>query len=340
MNAKKRKTARKSKSGQNTTATEGGGGTMRASRFPLPENLWVELSQPSDKVADLVAALLRCDSGETGTQTVKIEEAAWFRCSLEDMVSRLDPGFDYEADSTQRRLIQALDEKYPEKNVLHQFDSAKKVREKALLDLACRSLTGKKYSEILALNGWISLPQITKLVGVPGATFVLVSPSIATPASAPEHDLGLRKLVIEHLLEYFPDKVLGSQDFINCMVSVLRSGNGRDYFMRMASRIGRREQKKKILGIDKLEIVLTTNFTNPEFPLWLATKKALASILRIQFGLADVTEESAAKMRSRKLKTESPYSIIDVKQFRDKDPEMVFAEGIREKMSPKTGGTQ
>lgn len=283
-------------------------------------------------------ALRRVSGGKT-TLSEQIDGDLWLSRALRFAVEAIDTPFNYAADSLQRRLLEQLHEKNPEAGIWEQLEKAISVRREALYDVASRALTKKSYKEIRKQIGDSATVHVASWApGIPGiAERAQEITRAKLAAQAEEHSEGFTyysEFALARLAAVFPEQVLPSVEFRRMMDLALLGGRGRKLITSIAAEIAKAEKNSKILGMKDAEIVMAVNWTNPEFPLWLASERALAAILRGPFGLDEVTEAGVRKTRNEKLKCDSPYPILSYKVFRDGRSEFQVSPGLRAEPDP------
>jgi hypothetical protein len=157
--------------------------------------------------------------------------------------------------------------------------------------------------------------------------------SQVTPVAGknPQAIMDPRRFALRQLAVTFPKEILPSQAFRQVMDMALLSGGGRDWIVDLANgfqNAGRRNSEPKSKELE-LELTMTVHFTDPRYPLWMASSEALESILSRQFGLSNVTQEGAKRMRSRKLRLDSPYPIVGFSTFADGRQIFEFSKGLQ-----------
>lgn len=304
------------------------------------------LGRFSDSLADILGPekshqlalteeALRVASGGKPDQWDRIEGDLWLSRALRFACDALDGDFDFAADTLQKRLLDQLHEKDPDGGIWEMFSDARNVRRKALPDLASRALTGEPYTTIQKRIGESARSKVKALgiwSSVDPATWE--SSEQPTPSSMGEKKLSqidlidYREFAYLRLAMAMPEKILPSDWFRKKMDLALLSGRGRDLLSEICREQARTEKAKKILGVDLNEIVMTLNWVNPDFPLWLATENALANMLRSVFELEEITESGARKMRNRKLPGDSPYAILKFSIFPNGKHEFKLEQGL------------
>lgn len=298
-----------------------------------PKSHYLAMSDEAMRMA------LRRVSGGIATPSEQIDGDLWLSRALRSAVEVLDLNFDYGADSLQRRLLEQLHDKNSEAGVWDQFEKALLVRREALYDVASRALTGKSYKGIRKQIGDSATVKVASWApGISGITERAREITHAKlAAQAEEASKGFRdysEFALARLAAEFPEQVLPSAEFRQMMDLALLGGRGSELITSIAAEIAKAEINSKILGMKDAVIVMAVNWTNPEFPLWLASERALAAILRGPFGLDEVTEAGVRKTRNEKLKCDSPYPILDYKVFRDGRSEFQVSPGLRADPDP------
>lgn len=279
---------------------------------------------------------LRVALGEEGGRHFRMKGDLWLIGAIRLAVEALDKPFDYETNSLQKSLLQQLHDKNPEGDVWTQFEKAKKVRLEALTDIASRALTGRPYEEVgkqigdsASLNMAIIAPGIPGIIEKAAKIFESDETGDRKSAGGKDDSADSREFTLLRLATLFPDRILPNAAFRQMVNLALAAGRGQGLIEKIAKGFRNTIAAKKTLGIDETEIALVVNWTNPHFPLWLAAEKALAAILRNQFGLNDVSEEGVRKMRNRKLRCDSPYPILDMNVYKDRPHEFVLGQGLQ-----------
>lgn len=281
----------------------------------------------------LTEEALRMASGGKADRYDQMEGDMWLIRALRLAVEVLEGQFDYEADSLQKRLLDQLHQKNPDKGVWEQFKDAKNVRREALLEIASRALTGKPYDEVRKQIGEsATLKVATMAPGLAGimekARKITHTEESVFEARESHSFIDYREFTLARLAAAFPEQILPSPGFRQMMDLALLSGRGLELIPEIANEFTRAQKAQKTLGVTQNELVMIVNWINPEYPLWLATESALAAILRSVFELNEITEQGAGRMRNRKLPGASPYPILGFSIFRDGKREFKLEPGL------------
>ncbi len=290
-----------------------------------------DIVKPKGKHVAMFGESLRMMSGVD--RYSRMQDDAWLSGALRQAVSALDSYFDYEADSFQNRLLQKLDEINPDVDVWQQFEQAKEVRRGGLQDLAARALTGEPYAKIKGRLGKSALLKgATVAPGISGmlqkAKNVIQENETDESGDASRGSLDPRELAIARLAILFPDQVLPGEAFRQMMNLALLGGRGTELISGLAGEFAKSERNRKTLGINDHEVEMTINWTNPDYPLWLAEMEALAAMLRLEFCSDDVTEEGAKGVRNRKLKCDSLYPIVGYVAYKNGEHSFQLDSGL------------
>jgi hypothetical protein len=268
-----------------------------------------------------------------------LEAKLWLWRAVLYATNALDKPFDYGKNSIQKSLLDQLHARKPESEVWRQFEVAKRVRRTALRDIASRALVGRPYKEIRkqiragsAIKAALMAPGLPDVVE--SASTLHQHDSSKMNAEDPNGVSDYREFALSRLAAAFPKKMLGSEDLRTMINLALAGDRGGELITAVAAEMAKAEKNHKILGMKEAEIVMAVNWTNPDFPLWLATATALAAILRRPFGLEDLTEEGVRKTRNQKLNCESLYPILDYKVFVDGHCEFSLSPGLRVDPAP------
>lgn len=283
----------------------------------------------------LTEEALRMASGGKPDQWDRMEGDLWLSRALRFAYDTLDGTFDFAADTLQKRLLDQMHAKNPNGGIWDMFSDAREVRRKALLDLASRALTDKPYTTIQKQIGESARWKV-KALGVwssvdPTAWESSEQPtpySIGEKVISQTDFIDYREFAYLRLAMAMPEKILPSGRFREVMDLALLSGRGRELLSEIYRERARTKKGKKILGVDLNEIVMTLNWVNPDFPLWLATENALANMLRSVFELEEITESGARKMRNRKLLGKSPYPILKFRIFPNGKHKFELEQGL------------
>lgn len=283
----------------------------------------------------LTEEALRMASGGKPDQWDRMEGDLWLSRALRFAFDTLDGNFDFAADTLQKRLLDQMHAKDPDGGIWEMFSDAREVRRKALLDLASRALTDKPYTTIQKQIGESARRKV-KALGIWSSAdpSSWESSEPLTPYSIAEKEISQSDLIDYREFAYLrlamtmPEKIFPSERFRKMMDLVLLSGRGGELLSEICRERTRTNKAKKFLGIELSEIVMTLNWVNPDFPLWLAQEKALAAMLRSMFELEEITESGARKMRNRKLLGKSPYPILEFSIFRNGKREFKLEQGL------------
>ena len=126
--------------------------------------------------------------------------------------------------------------------------------------------------------------------------------------------LSMNGVLMLRLLEMHGRGILSTPEFRWVMDQELRMGNGQKFVQDVDHKLARSREKN--LGVNETHLQMARNWTNPDLPLWLATREAMAQILRHVFGLEDVGEAGVEKERSRHLSAASAYPIRELRSFK------------------------
>jgi len=301
----------------------------------LGESLPEIIGPKKGKHLAMTEEVLRVASGGKAGRHEQMKGDLWLNRAVRLAVEAFDEPFDYETDSLQKSLLQQLHDRNPEADVWKQFERAKKVRREALTDLVSRALTGRSYEEIgKQIGESATLKHAIIAPGVPGILekaikIVENDETEDCEAAGGNHEfVDYREFTLFRLATLFPDRILPSVAFRQMMDLALVGGRGQELIAKIAADFKNAGNAKKALGIDETEFAMAVNWTNPSFPLWLASENALTAILRNQFGLENVSEQGARKKRNRKLPGESPYPILDFKVYKDRPHEFIVVQGL------------
>lgn len=264
----------------------------------------------------------RSSSEAAPSHYVQALDSAWLSGILHESVARLDRMFDYEVDSYQRKLLLHLAKTAPDEQIWKKFEAAKSARHTGIRNLVSRALVDLPYADLkkqiresALVKTAVAAPNIPGMMSK--AREVLAAECIQEGIGKTQEILGPREFALVRLATVFPEQILPSDGFREMLDTALLGGRGADVIRACAKVFENAARAKKELGIDPIEFEMTLNWTNPDFPLWLGESGALAEMLRLRFGLEDVTEDGVKKMRSRKLESLPPHPIVDFRAYRD-----------------------
>lgn len=230
----------------------------------------------------------------------------WLSSQLPNLVSSLECKFDYEKPSIQRLLLEHVERQRPELRAQEQLAAARKVQRENIRDIACTIMTGRSYHNIspliadsmaltsTALNMRLILPESSGLV----------ERAMRVDSGALRKDLPAGLSVKDHALARlaaaFPEQVLPCEMFREAMDRALLEKRGMAFIAEVAKEAANVTTETKYRGVGDLLLVTSLNWTNPDFPLWLAEAGAFVEMLGEQFRVSGVSRDAAKRMRSRR----------------------------------------